>query len=182
MFSSIKIVKPSVPHGSVMNYVLNAAFVLFLASPVGGKASFAQRKLAPANLGSTPSYLSNDERILLLEKDAREHELSDAILEQHLTERVDDILRKQGSQNEKIAALEMQMDVVYRFGGLIAFVLTLSVPFFLWILNRTQSHNQRIASSINELTMDMRLLKVSLGIKNATPTYDTKEDEAPCLL
>lgn len=110
--------------------------------------------------------LSNEERILLLEQSSASQDNTTKALDERMTRHVDDFIKQQGVEDAEVFQLESRLDVIYRFGAVIAFVLTISVPFFLWILSKAQSHNKSIADSIMQLLFDVQAIKITCKIRN----------------
>jgi len=158
--------------------------VALLTFPVGGATTNFQIDRSPIPNRPYPTIqqnqsrsISNEERILLLEQESAQQDAAEKALDDRMTQHVDDIFKSQGFQTEQINQLESRLEVVYRFGALIAFVLTLSVPFFLWIMNRAQSHNRNISTSISTLMADVQEIKIVANIRNASQTGRRKTDK-----
>lgn len=151
-----------------------AVLLMFLAVPLGASQyqySQAQgqvrRVLASQPTSDFSSNLSIEERVLLLERDTLEQKNSSNELSNTLNQHMVSSLQTQTQQGEEIMRLEARLDLIYRFGALLGFVLTLTVPLLLWVLNRGKQNTEHVINVLGKLTADMVAVKVVLGIKSS---------------
>lgn len=135
-----------------------------------------------AATGDAPAkhpQMSLPDRVTALEQAEERHERDDIVLQDHMTKHIDDILRSQGVQDEKIVVLQTRQQVVYATGELIAWVLALSIPIIVVYIGYRQKESKarhmELRESIKQFDTRLGTIESSLLVLHTQLTDHLKE-------
>lgn len=119
-------------------------FALVVLTPIAPSSSEPHPVTKLAAKAKTAGGLTLEERVALLEERAREHEAEDKTLEGHMTQHIDDMLRSQGAQDDKINSLQSKQQVVYSVGEGIGWLISIIITvFFVYSSRRYREAKER---------------------------------------
>ena len=152
------------------------------SSAPGGAANSNPMHLRPVTIKpEISSKFSTDERLTLLEAFEQQQKDYNKEMDHHMTEHMDDLLRSQGEQDEKIRTLQSQEDVVYKVGEGIAWLLSILITVYFIYNGRkyreAQTRHEFIQKALEDLDGKCVSIDKSILLLSTQMDYIKKQEE-----